>query len=424
MRLLLVGCNHHTARVAIREKLAFTPDQAIAALAQIRERFPKSEAVLLSTCNRVELYLAAEDSQRLPTHHDVVDFLAGFHGLDPVEIFDELFEHSGEDAIRHLFTVAASLDSMVVGEPQILSQVKQAYELATAGNSAGGLTHSAFQAAIRVAKRVTNETAIHQKRVSIPSIAVCDFASGIFERFDDKQVLVIGAGEMAEETLRYLVDAGAKKIDIVNRNLQRANELAASWKGVAHDWQQLSQRLTAADLVVSTTGASEPIVTALMFRTIEQHRFQRPLFVLDLAVPRDFDPQIGDFPGVYLYSVDDLAKACDANKAARQKEWPKAERIIEEETQRFMTELHLRSTAPTIKLLRERAEEIKTEEMTRLLNKLVDLDPKHRAEIERSFERLVNKLLHPPLESLRLEAQEGPPHGLIDALKRLFKLAE
>jgi len=176
--------------------------------------------------------------------------------------------------------------------------------------------------------------------------------------------------------------------------------------------------------VISTTGASEPIVTALMFRTIEQHRFQRPLFVLDLAVPRDFDPQIGDFPGVYLYSVDDLAKACDANKAARQKEWPKAERIIEEETQRFMTELHLRSTAPTIKLLRERAEEIKTEEMTRLLNKLVDLDPKHRAEIERSFDRLVNKLLHPPLESLRLEAQEGPPHGLIDALKRLFKLAE
>jgi glutamyl-tRNA reductase len=424
MRLLLVGCNHHTAPVAIREKLAFTPDQAIAALAQIRERFPKSEAVLLSTCNRVELYLAADDAQRLPSHHDVVDFLAGFHGLDPVEILDELFEHSGEDAIRHLFTVAASLDSMVVGEPQILSQVKQAYELATTGNSAGGLTHSAFQAAIRVAKRVTNETAIHQKRVSIPSIAVCDFASGIFERFDDKQVLVIGAGEMAEETLRYLVDAGAKKIDIVNRNLQRASELAASWKGVAHDWQQLPQRLTAADLVVSTTGASEPIVTSVMFRTIEQHRFQRPLFVLDLAVPRDFDPQIGDFPGVYLYSVDDLAKACDANKAARQKEWPKAERIIEEETQRFMTELHLRSTAPTIKLLRERAEEIKTEEMTRLLNKLVDLDPKHRAEIERSFDRLVNKLLHPPLESLRLEAQEGPPHGLIDALKRLFKLAE
>lgn len=424
MRLLLVGCNHHTAPVAIREKLAFTPDQAIAALAQIRERFPKSEAVLLSTCNRVELYLAADDAQRLPSHHDVVDFLAGFHGLDPGEIFDELFEHSGEDAIRHLFTVAASLDSMVVGEPQILSQVKQAYELATTGNSAGGLTHSAFQAAIRVAKRVTTETAIHQKRVSIPSIAVCDFASGIFERFDDKQVLVIGAGEMAEETLRYLVDAGAKKIDIVNRNLQRAKELADAWSGSAHEWPQLAQRLTSADLVVSTTGATEPIVTATMFRTIEHDRFQRPLFVLDLAVPRDFDPQVGDFPGVYLYSVDDLSQACEANKAARQKEWPKAERIIEEETQRFMTELHLRSTAPTIKLLRERAEEIKSDEFTRLLNKLSDLDPKHRDEIERSFDRLVNKLLHPPLESLRLEAQEGPPHGLIDALKRLFKLAD
>jgi glutamyl-tRNA reductase len=424
MRLLLVGCNHHTAPVAIREKIAFTPDQAVAALAQIRERFPKSEAVLLSTCNRVELYLASDDAQRLPSHHDVVDFLAGFHGLEPGEIFDELFERSGEDAIRHLFTVAASLDSMVVGEPQILSQVKQAYELATAGNSTGGLTHSAFQAAIRVAKRVTTETAIHQKRVSIPSIAVCDFASGIFERFDDKQVLVIGAGEMAEETLRYLVDAGAKRIDIVNRNGQRAKELAGAWNGVAHEWPHLRERLAAADLVVSTTGATEPIVTATMFRTIELERFQRPLFVLDLAVPRDFDPQVGDFPGVYLYSVDDLSKACEANKTARQKEWPKAERIIEEETQRFMTELHLRSTAPTIKLLRERAEEIKSDELTRLLNKLSEIEPRHREEIERAFDRLVNKLLHPPLESLRLEAQEGPPHGLIDALKRLFKLAD
>jgi glutamyl-tRNA reductase len=424
MKLLLVGCNHHTAPVEVREKLAFTPAQALDALAQIRERFPKSEAVLLSTCNRVELYLAADDAQRMPTHHDVVDFLAGFHGLDSVEIFDELFERSGEDAIRHLFTVAASLDSMVVGEPQILSQVKQAYELATRGNSAGGLTHSAFQAALRVAKRVTTETAIHQKRVSIPSIAVCDFASGIFERFDDKQVLVIGAGEMAEETLRYLKDAGAERIDIVNRRLERAQELAAVWGGIAHDWSKLSQRLTAADLVVSTTGATEPIVTEKTFRTIENDRFQRPLFVLDLAVPRDFDPKVGDYPGVYLYSVDDLSKACEANRSARQREWPKAERIIEDETQKFMTELHLRSTAPTIKLLRDRAEEIKADELARLLNKLTDLDPKHQAEIERAFDRLVNKLLHPPLESLRLEAQEGPPHGLIDALKRLFKLAD
>lgn len=424
MRLLLVGCNHHSSPVAIREKLAFTPAQASLALAQIRERFPKSEAVLLSTCNRVEFYLAAEDAQRLPTHHDVVDFIANFHGIDSVEIFDELFERSGEDAIRHLFTVAASLDSMVVGEPQILSQVKQAYELANSGNSAGALTHSAFQAAMRVAKRVTSETAIHQKRVSIPSIAVSDFASGIFERFDDKQVLVIGAGEMAEETLRYLVDAGAVKIDIVNRRLERAQELAAAWRGVAHDWSKLNHRLIAADLVVSTTGATEPIVTESIFRTIENERFQRPLFVLDLAVPRDFDPKVGDFPGVYLYSVDDLAKACEANKASRQREWPKAEKIIEDETQKFMSELHLRSTAPTIKLLRDRAQEIKTEELTRLLNKLSELDPKHRDEIERSFDRLVNKLLHPPLESLRLEAQEGPPHGLIDALKRLFKLAD
>lgn len=424
MKLQMVGCSHHTAPVEVRERLAFNKDQAVDALSRLRQKYPEAEAVLLSTCNRVELYVASETAESCPSHHDVVEFLARFHGLDPIEVFNDLFERTGEDFVRHLFTVAASLDSMVVGEAQILSQVKQAYELATAASSVGPLTNAAFQAALRVAKRVATETAIQQKRVSIPSIAVADYARDFFERFDDKKVLVIGAGEMGEETLRYLIDEGVRDISIVSRNRKRAEELAAKLAGKPAAWEKLHDLLIEADLVVSATGASEPIVTAEMFAEIEKARFQRPLLILDLAIPRDFEPAIGDFTGVYLCTIDDLSQVCQRNRREREKEWPRAERIIAEETDRFMADLHHRATAPTIKRLKARADEVKAEELARLLNKLAPLDPKSQGEIGQAFDRLVNKLLHPPLESLRDEATKGAPHGLLEALKRLFQLKD
>jgi glutamyl-tRNA reductase len=424
MKLQVVGCSHHNASVEVRERLAFSPEQTRDAISQLRSRYPEMETVLLSTCNRVELYFAAEGGDPFPSHHDVVEFLAGFHGLDSLEVFDELFERSGEDAIRHLFTVAASLDSMVVGEAQILSQVKQAYEQATADDATGPLTHAAFQAAIRVAKRVARETAINQKRVSVPSVAVADFAKQFFERFDDKQVLLIGAGEMGEETLRYLIDEGAQHITIVNRSADRARELAARISGDVAPWEDLQRLLVHADIVVTTTGATEPIVTLQSFHKIHHDRAQRPLFILDLAVPRDCEPSIADLVGVYLYSVDDLKETCKKNRRAREKEWPKAERLIEDETTRFMTELHHRATGPTIRRLKEQADEVKAEELQRLFNKLPELESETRDEIAKSLSRVVNKLLHPPLESLRDEAQSGSPHGLLDALKRLFQIRD
>jgi glutamyl-tRNA reductase len=429
MKLQMVGCSHHTAGVQIRERLAFNRDQAAEALSRLRSRFPETEAVLLSTCNRVELYVASQAADACPSHHDVVSFLAEFHGLSPAELFNDLFERTGEDFVRHLFTVAASLDSMVIGEAQILSQVKQAYELATSVAATGPLTNAAFQAALRVAKRVATETAIQQKRVSIPSVAVADFASQFFERFDDKRIVVIGAGEMGEETLRYLIDEGARDIVLVSRNAARAEVLATRLAGAPRPWDALHPLLVEADLVVSATGSKEPIVSADEFKRIVAERYQRPLMILDLAMPRDFDPAIGDLAGVYLYSIDDLRSACERNRREREKEWPKAERIIEEETRRFMTDLHHRATAPTIRRLKERADEVKAEELARLLNKLggpdgKGLDPKVRAEITAAFDRVVNKLLHPPLESLRDEAQHGAPHGLLEALKRLFQLKD
>lgn len=423
MRIQMVGCSHHNASVQRRERLAFSPAQARAALDRFRLRYPSVEAVVLSTCNRVELYTATETTEAV-SHEQVAEFLAAFHGVPLHEVFDDLFERTGEDAVRHLFTVAASLDSMVVGEPQILAQVKQAYQLATEQNSAGPLTHAIFQAALRVARRVAAETSIHQKRVSIPSVAVAQFATQIFERFDDKNVLLVGAGEMGKEALRYLQDGGARNVTVLNRSLDHAQELASGCGGVAASWEQLLDKLIEADLVISTTGAERPIVTLADYRRIEAHRYQRPLFILDLAIPRDFDPAIGDCLQVFLYSIDDLRKVCEANRAQRDAELPAALAIVEEETSRFMADLYHRTTGPIIKRLKQDWQRPKDEELRRLLNKLPDLDDRARAEISQAFDRLLNKLLHPPLEVLRDEAQHGIPHALVDAVKRLFQLRD
>jgi glutamyl-tRNA reductase len=424
MKLQMIGCSHHHSSIAVRERLAFSPVQVGEALEGLRKRFPQVEAVLLSTCNRVEIYTASEDPELGPSHEQVAQFVADFHRLPMFEIFDDLFERTGEDAVRHLFTVAASLDSMVVGEPQILSQVKQAYELAKDRQSIGPLTHGIFQTAVRVARRVATETTLHQRRVSVPSVAVGDFASQIFERFDDKKVLVIGAGEMGEETLRYLQTEGARDVTVINRNFERAQQLAEHWQGRAERWEQLPRLLAWADLVVSTTGASEPVVTLALYKQIEAARYQRPLFILDLALPRDFEPAISQRLGVYLYSIDDLQAACQRNRRDRDQELPSAIHIVEQETTRFMADLHHRATAPIIKRLREGWQQPKEDELRRLFNKLPDLDIKARDEIGQAFDRLVNKLLHPPLESLRSEAEKGPPHGLLDAFKRIFQLRD
>ena len=423
MKLQMVGCNHRTARVDVRERIAFSPEQIGNALQRFRSDYPDTEAVLLSTCNRVEFYTATDDSIRLPSGDELVRFLADFHGLARHEIAEEMECVEDEAVVRHLFSVAASLDSMVVGEAQILSQVKEAYELAQVGEAIGPLTHAFFQAAIRVAKMVASQTAIHEKRTSIPSVAVGDFVSQFYDRLDDKPILLIGAGEMGQETLRYLIAEGANDITILNRNRDRAEALAEEFRGRAGSWEDLLPQLVKADLVISTTSAHEPLVTFNAFQQILQQRHQRPIFLLDLAIPRDFAPAIGDLVGVYLYSVDDLQHVCDANQRARADEWPKAERIIEQETNRFLAEMQHRATVPTIRRLREQAESMKATEVERLFNK-IDATPHQRAEIDRAFDRLVNKMLHPPLESLRDDAKQGGGSGLLEALKHLFQLRD
>lgn len=425
MNLGMIGCTHQSTGIDVRQKLAFDTGQTAAALETWQQRFDGAEFVLLSTCNRVELYAASNGHPTSPNTEQLIDGLLDFHNIPRPQVEGQLLTLTDHDVVRHLYRVTSSLESMVVGEPQILSQVKQAYQCAQEVGSIGPLMHDLFQSALHTAKRVSGETGLHKHRVSIPSVAIAELASCVFETFDDKHVLVIGAGEMAEETLRYLHDAGKPNVHVVNRSVEHGQQIAAKWDGTYHPWDELWNQLGQADLAISTTSATEPLVTAADFdERVAPVRQQRPLFVLDLSVPRDFEAAVGDALGVYLYSVDDLDKACERNRAARAAELPAAESIILQEADRFASEANRRATAPVITGLRAGLERPKAAELQRLFHKLPDLDEQSRQEIERFADRLVNKMLHPPLESLRDASQNGTPHGLLDAVRRLFRIED
>ena len=286
------------------------------------------------------------------------------------------------------------------------------------------MMHAAFQHANQVAKRVTNETEIHRRRISVPSVAVSEIASEFFERFDDKQIVVIGSGEMGVETLQYLKSAGAARITIINRSEEKAIAVAEKFAIQSKPWEQLDALLSDADLVVSTTGASHPIMTESRYRSIAGNRVKGTLLILDLAVPRDFESAIGRLPGVYLYSVDDLQAVCDRNRAFREQQLPKAQRIINEELDRLLGDWNHRSSGATIRALRDHAEQIKQAELTRLLAKhtMADSTAEMQAEIGAAFDRVINKMLHSPLQSIRDVAQSEQRDTLLSALRKLFQI--
>lgn len=426
MRLQVVSCSHRLADLDVRELLAFSSEEQLTRAYDLLKRsFPGSESVVISTCNRVELYTAQEDAEHLPTRDEVARFFSDFHHV-PLDVFvGDLLSQSGPDAVRHLFSVVSSVDSMVLGEPQIVNQVKEAYRIAQEHDACGPLTNMLFHRAIEVSKRVRTETRLSEGRVSIASVAVGEFGLSIFDRFDDKTVLVIGAGEMAEETLRYLKDAGVGQIVVVNRTPTRAAELAVEWGGTARPWEELDRWMAAADVIVSTTGADRPLVDAARFAAVRRQSGIRPVFILDLGAPRDFEPAVGAIDdSVFLYDIDDLERTCAENRRLRSRELEKAQRIIDEATERFMQEVYYRATGPAIARLRDEWHDIRQQELDLLYQKLGHLDARDRAAIERSIERIINKLLHPPLKALKDEAREGPPHGLLEAMKRLFHLRD
>ncbi|MEL6109778.1 MAG: glutamyl-tRNA reductase [Planctomycetota bacterium] len=424
MRLQMIGCSHHDAAVEFREKIAFSADQIGDALNAFRQRFPKGELVVLSTCNRTELY-ATEDEESLD-RDAVVSFLADQHQVGVDTVVDQMIYRSGADAIEHLFTVASSLDSMVIGESQILSQVKQAFSLARESGSAGPLTHAVFDAASHAAKRVQTETEIHRGRLSVPSVAVGEIVPEVFDTVAGKRVVLCGAGEMGEETLRYLIAGGANDVVVLNRNPHRAEQLAESFRVQWRTWETLQEQVIAADLLIGTTAAPEPILTRETFAGLRSKRRDRVLLALDLALPRDFDAGLDEFPNVYLYQIDDLQAVCQRNRREREKEWPRAQTIIQEETSRLLNDLNHRATGPVIKRLRDQALQIKRDELARLLPKLESLgaDEAITKEVDKTLDRMVNKLLHPPLASLKTDAAEGHRRGLVQALRELFRLGE
>ncbi len=423
MKLQLIGCSHHHTRVEVREKLAFPADQVTPFLHSFYLAFPKSEAVLLSTCNRTELYASARDHRFLPNRDEMIELIAADRQVMAGDIANELFALEGNQAVEHLFSVAASLDSMVIGEPQILSQVKRAYQMANELHWSIPNTHQLFQAAIRTARRVASETEIHNHRVSVPSVAIGSVALRVFERLDNKRCLVLGAGEMAEETLGYLVTHGGRNVAVCNRTPAHADALARKFDGQSVPWNSLLDEIANADLVISTTGAESLVVNAADFESVYPLRKQRPLLILDLAIPRDFDPKIGEFLNVYLYTIDDLQQACERNRKARENQLPRARKILVEEAEKFMIQMRYRRGGSTIASLKRQADEIKEAELKRLWNRLESLDERQRQEIEYSFHRLTNKILHPPLESLKDESERGGA-GLLEALRRLFQISD
>jgi len=421
VKLRFFGLDHQNTSVELREKLAFDKVARARYLENWEDAFPGIEAVLVSTCNRTELYLGTLNGE-LPNLAELLRFAAEQKEEPISDSAAEMIRCADDaDAASHLFAVASSLESMVLGEPQILAQIKEAYQAAVDQKTAGIVIHSVFQHALAAAKRISVETTIFRHRVSIPSVAVADFALELFESLADKTTLVLGAGEMAAETLQYLKDNGAKKILVANRTRSKADALAEVFSGTAIDWEERIAASGNADLIVAACSTQEPVLYRADLAPHQPKRKGRPLFLLDLAVPRNLDAQISRLENVYLYSLDDLAAACSRNRKRRDAELPKARKIIQQEANDFWRDMRLRESGETIRRLREQWHETKASELKRLFNKCSSLDEAQRQEISIAFDRLVNKMLHAPMESLREEIDEKP-RSLLDAMIRLFRL--
>jgi glutamyl-tRNA reductase len=423
MNLLLVGCSYKTTPIELREKLAFDGPKLPAVLRELESRYA-CEAVVLSTCNRVELYLARADAGG-PDGELVAEFLTEFHRLGSAQVRPCLYVQKGIEAVRHLFRVACSLDSLVVGEGQIGGQVKRAYESAHAEGTAGPVLHILFQQAHAVAKRVRTQTGISRGHVSVSSVAV-DYVRQVFDHFGDKTILVIGAGKMGELTLRHLKALEPRRILVTNRSPDKAAQVANGCGGQAVPWDGLDEALVEADIVLSTTGAPEPIVTKRRFDGILARRAGGTMVILDIAVPRDFDPRIHDGDRACLFNIDDLQRIRNQTLKERQKSVAPAEAIVEREVQRFTTDWTRRRNGPIIARLTQEFEARRLAIVGQLLTKLNGrLTPEDRAYIEGAFKLLQNQFLHGPISALAEETQgDAGRHTLLEALRKLFRMEE
>ena len=420
--LFVVGISWRTAPVAVREKLAFRDEELPGALQTMTAELPVAEALLVSTCNRVEVYGVGRPGAD-PTGA-VRAFLAAQRGLAPADVAEVLYDHRGSAAVRHVFTVASALDSLVLGEAQILGQLKAAYGVASAAGTSGPLLGRCLERAFGVAKRVRSETAIARGAANVSTVAV-DLAKRVFGNLTGKSVLVIGAGKMSTLAARHLYASGAQHIVVTNRSPEKAEALAAAIDGIARPWADLEAHLVEADVVISSTGAREPILTRPLLKRVTKARRWRQLVVIDIAVPRDADPAIGEFDGVYVFDIDDLEKVVAANLAERARAAEHAGRIVEHEAGQFEHWMRTQGVVPTIRALRERFARVADAELQKTLDTLGRREhtpAQQREAIQRLVQLVVNKLLHPPTIALR----EAPPDeaGLrAEVLCQLFDLS-
>ncbi len=401
MTLVLIGVNHKTAPIALREQVAIRRDDLPETVQALAATPGVTECMIVSTCNRVEILAAVEGPDV-----ELGRFLADHFGLDPAHLEPHLYKYRDKEAVSHLFRMAASLDSMVVGEPQILGQVKEAYAVAReAGTVAGQLGHL-LQSAFAAAKKARSETGIGSNSVSIASVAV-DMARKIFGSLQGRTVFLVGAGKMSELAARHLVQQGAGNILVSNRTLERARRMAEEFDGRVIPYEQLYEAASEADIVISSTGAPHPIFRRDHGQAFLHRRKNRPMFFIDIAVPRDVDPEMNKLDGIFVYDIDDLQQVAASHMEERSRQAVDAEALIALEVDRFHQRQRTVNVAPAIVALQRRAEEIRMGEIQRMHARLGTLTPEQLAAVEALTRGLVNKFLHPPMQALKQAAREG-----------------
>jgi glutamyl-tRNA reductase len=416
MNFQLIGVNHKSAPVEVRERLAIPESRLPEAMKRLAGYPGVDEGLILSTCNRVELLTQTKNGSV-----DLRRFLGNYFKVNPADLEPHLYEYREHEAIRHLFRVTASLDSMVVGEPQILGQVKEAYATARAVGAVHSQLDLLLTRAFAVAKRVRTETAVGSSAVSVASVAV-ELAKKIFGSLNGRHVYLVGAGKMSELAARHLLAHGAASIFVANRTYDRASQLAAKFHGQAIRFEELYETCDRADIVITSTGAPITIFHRKHGERFLSRRKNRPMFFIDIAVPRDVDPEMNKLDGIFVYDIDDLQQAVASHVADRKKEAERAEAIVNQEVERFQARLQALDVAPTIVSLQDHLETIRQAEIDRLRGRLGPLSPEQELAIETLTRGIVNKIMHTPISTLKTASREPEATTVIDIVHRLFNL--
>lgn len=418
MELVLVGLNHNTAPVEVRERVAFPEGNLCPALQQLQD-FGLREAMIVSTCNRVEVIAHGKDSL-IQTIDSVKNFLYSYHRLSPPFLEDYLYSYLRHDLIRHVFRVTSSLDSLVVGEPQILSQMKQAYATACQAESVGSQLQELIPRAFFVAKKVRTSTRIGTSAVSVSSVAV-ELARKIFGELKEKTVLLLGAGEMAELAAQSLVESGIEEILIANRTPERGRKIAERFGGRTADFENLDSHLAASDIVLVATGSETYLLDKQRLDKIIKRRKYQPVFIIDIAVPRNVEPDVNELENVFLYDIDDLQSVIDANLRQRHQEAEVAKEIVEEEVRNYLRRLSAADAGPLISALRTRIEDICLEELRGQRN---SFDPEQYQRLEKILRRSAHKIAHPVITQIKRTDESSDRVYIIDVIKKIFRLDE